>query len=142
GGWRAAHHLDHHRRRSSRAAPEERPDRRRADQVHRSDDHPSGLAGFNFSQDSPIRTTRAYRRAHSFDSNGLLRFNRLTDFLADGANVRLSSLLCLITALVFCSLCFPAAHAQVSAAISGRVSDPTDAVIQGAKVSATSNETG
>ncbi len=55
---------------------------------------------------------------------------------------RLSSLLCLLAELSLCWLCPSAAHAQVSAAISGRVSDSTGAVIQGASVSAKNQETG
>ncbi len=57
-------------------------------------------------------------------------------------NVRLSSLLCLLAGLVFCSLYPLAAQAQVSAAISGRVSDSTGAVIQGASVTAKDQDTG
>jgi hypothetical protein len=57
-------------------------------------------------------------------------------------NVRLSSLLCLVAELVFCSLYPFAAHAQVSAAIAGSVSDPTGAVIQGATVIAKNQDTG
>ncbi len=57
-------------------------------------------------------------------------------------NVRLSSLLCLLAGLVCCSLYPLAAQAQVSAAISGRVSDSTGAVIQGASVTAKDQDTG
>jgi hypothetical protein len=56
-------------------------------------------------------------------------------------NVRLSSLFLLLTGLAFCSL-YPAAYAQVAAAVSGRVSDQTGAVISGATVRATNQETG
>ena len=56
-------------------------------------------------------------------------------------NVRLSSLLCLLAELVFCSLYPLAAQAQISAAISGRVSDSTGAVIQDATVTAKDQDT-
>ena len=57
-------------------------------------------------------------------------------------NVRLSFLLCLFARLVFCGLYSLGAHAQISATISGRVSDPTGAVVPGANVTAKNDDTG